>query len=82
MPIRTRDEIARDMLETMATPVYNVTEATAKQFGIERREVAGPIRERATELLERWTGEVDQIVSTTNLWTEWCYATFEYRHPE
>lgn len=76
---RSPVEIAEDRICEMLLPVFNVSRADAAAIGIQREEIAGPIRENAAELMDAWEGTPQQCAEAHALYLPWEFLTRAYR---
>lgn len=76
---RSPVEIAEDRVIAMCMPVFNMSPADATSIGIQREEIAGPIRSKAVELLEPWAGSPQQCAEAGALYLPWEFLTRAFR---
>ena len=76
---RSPVEIAEDRLCEMLLPVFNASRADAAAIGIQREEIAGPIREKAAELMDAWDGSPQQCAEVNAMYLPWDCLTRAYR---
>lgn len=76
---RSPVEIAEDRICEMLLPVFNVSMQEAARSQIQREEIAGPIREKAADLMDAWQGTPQQCAEAHALYLPWEFLTRAFR---